>query len=86
MKIFKRKSFLKDFAHLRINEKRRVNLILEKFFRNPLDPILRNHKLAGRLKGMRAISIGGDLRIVFREHGGYIEVIFIAVGSHNQVY
>ena len=53
---------------------------------NPLDAELKNHKLSGKLKGLRAISAANDLRILFMEKGNYQIVIMISVVSHNQVY
>lgn len=46
----------------------------------PLD----DHMLTGTKKGLRAFSISGDLRVVYRETETYYE--FIDIGSHNQVY
>lgn len=45
---------------------------------------LNDHPLTGRLKGLRAFSVGGDVRVVYRETNEYIE--FLDIGSHNQVY
>lgn len=46
----------------------------------PLD----DHPLVGTMKGLRAFSIGGDLRVIYRETAVHYE--FLDVGSHNQVY
>ncbi len=46
----------------------------------PLD----DHAIKGKLKGKRAFSIAGDVRVVYEETDGAI--IFLDVGSHNQVY
>lgn len=46
----------------------------------PLD----DHALVGTMKGLRAFSIGGDLRVVYQETEKYYELLDI--GSHNQVY
>jgi addiction module RelE/StbE family toxin len=46
----------------------------------PLD----DHSLVGTMTGLRAFSVGGDLRVVYRETDEYYE--FLDVGSHNQVY
>jgi mRNA-degrading endonuclease YafQ of YafQ-DinJ toxin-antitoxin module len=40
-----------------------IRLELEQFSANPLDPELKNHKLSGQLKGLRAISAVYDCRI-----------------------
>ena len=90
MKIFFKKSFTKQYKKLRQNEKNRINAALKIFSKNPFEPILANHVLqkSGKIKShdLRAIAAGGDLRLIFQEVDDYVEVIFIDVGSHNQVY
>ena len=46
----------------------------------PLD----DHPLCGDKLGFRAFSITGDIRVVYKETSGAI--IFLDVGTHNQVY
>ena len=58
----------------------RLVLFLEK----SNDPILKDHKLTGRMSGYRSFSIGGDLRVVYRTRGNTLELYDIS--SHNQVY
>ncbi|MDF1569644.1 MAG: type II toxin-antitoxin system mRNA interferase toxin, RelE/StbE family [Spirochaetaceae bacterium] len=58
---------------------------LELFITDPYAPDLKNHKLSGRLKGLRAISAGYDCRIVF----SFVEentALLIAIGTHDEVY
>lgn len=43
-----------------------------------------DHALSKNMKGLRSFSIGGDLRVVYRETKSYYE--FLDVGTHNQVY
>lgn len=57
---------------------------LQLFMENVRDYPLDDHALVGTKKGLRAFSIGGDLRVVYRETDEYYE--FLDVGSHNQVY
>lgn len=45
---------------------------------------LNDHPLKGKLKGKRAFSIAGDVRVVYEEADQ--SYIFLDVGSHNQVY
>jgi addiction module RelE/StbE family toxin len=45
---------------------------------------LNDHPLKGSMKGKRAFSIAGDVRVVYEET--YEVFIFLDVGSHNQVY
>jgi addiction module RelE/StbE family toxin len=58
----------------------RLALFEEGIREYPLD----DHPLVGTMKGLRAFSIGGDLRVVYRETVDHYE--FLDVGSHNQVY
>lgn len=43
-----------------------------------------DHALSQNMKGLRSFSLGGDLRVVYRETETYYE--FLDVGTHNQVY
>jgi len=45
---------------------------------------LNDHPLKGKLKGKRAFSIVGDVRVVYEDTDEAI--IFLDIGSHNQVY
>lgn len=80
------RDFLKQYDRLRKGEKARTDKTLVLFERNPFDKTLKNHALKGLLKGKRAIWAGGDLRLVLKEEGDYALVLFLEVGSHNQVY
>jgi addiction module RelE/StbE family toxin len=54
------------------------------FIQNSHNPTLKDHGLVGSLDGFRAFSVTGDIRVVYREVEGAIELYDI--GSHNQVY
>jgi addiction module RelE/StbE family toxin len=54
------------------------------FIQGVRDYPLEDHALIGTMKGLRAFSVGGDLRVVYHETNQYYE--FLDVGSHNQVY
>ena len=58
----------------------RLKLFAEGARDYPLD----DHALVGAMKGLRAFSIGGDLRVVYQETKECYELL--DVGSHNQVY
>lgn len=45
---------------------------------------LHDHALTGKLAGKRAFSVAGDIRVIYIELKDAI--IFLDVGSHNQVY
>ncbi|MFZ5630172.1 MAG: type II toxin-antitoxin system YafQ family toxin [Spirochaetota bacterium] len=55
------------------------------FEQNPYDSALRTHRLSGPLEGKYAFSVDHDCRVVFH----FINenhVVFLDIGSHDQVY
>lgn len=83
--------FSKQFVkHYRKRIKQNKNLQkrfakrLRLFKKDRQNPILRDHKLKGSKIGLRAFSITGDHRVVYKEFGNYI--LFLDIGTHNQVY
>ncbi len=56
----------------------------------PFDPLLRTHKLKGKLSGAWACSVEYDCRIVFsfvqNPESGEEEILLIDIGTHDQVY
>ena len=88
MKIHFSSDFRKNF-NKRIpkgsNVEKRYKKRLALFIKNKQDPILRDHKLIGKLKSYRAFSITGDIRVVYSEESRDT-VTFVDIGTHNQVY
>lgn len=88
MEIKKSSSFDKSY-------KKRVlgNASLEKKFRersvlflvDRSNPILKDHKLTGKKIGLRAFSVTGDIRVIYIPISIDL-VLFVDIGSHNQVY
>lgn len=72
---------VKPNLHLRAKYVERVEI----FSVDQNNEILRDHKLGGKLRGCRAFSITGDFRVVYLKMSEN-EVIFLNVGTHNQVY
>lgn len=80
------KSFDRQFQNrLDARQKQQTLEAIELFIDEPFNEDLRNHALYGKRKGYRSISIGGDLRLHFKELSGD-RVLFEAVGSHDQLY
>ncbi len=55
------------------------------FLKNPAKPALRDHPLICNLRGKRAFSTTGDIRVVYR----FLDkktVLLLRIGAHNQVY
>ena len=86
MRVLYHKKFDKHFEKLSFKLQDKVIGIIELFRKNPINPILKNHALKGEMNGRRAISVTGDMRIIFEEHDNYVLVIMLDVGTHNQVY
>jgi len=78
-----KKRLRQRYAHQpKVLEKFAVHLeLLQQGVRTtPLD----DHPLTGKLKGMRAFSVGGDVRVVYQETDEHY--LLLDIGSHNQVY
>ena len=59
------------------------------FLDQPFHPALKNHGLTGKLRGLRglrAISSGYDLRVVYEEEGEHAMVLLLNTGTHDEVY
>lgn len=78
--------FDKAFARLAVRDQRRVESALTLFIDQPFHPALKNHALAGKLRGLRAFSAGYDLRIVYEDEGGHATVLLLNTGTHDEVY
>jgi len=85
MKILFHRNFEKNFQKLPGNMKKKFRERLVVFENDPFDPILANHMLAGKYKGHRSISIGGDLRAVYTLVGED-NYWFTDTGTHTQLY
>jgi len=86
MQLHFKKSFVKSYQKLSLQDQGKVDEALADFQVDPFSPHLKNHALHGKLIGKRAISAGFDLRIVFREQDNHAVVFLLKVGTHNQVY
>jgi len=86
MKIRFQKSFEKRYSKLTSKLKNKVDEVIHLFRVNPFDPILENHFLKGAMQGKRAISVTGNIRIIFEEYENYTLVLMLDVGTHPQVY
>lgn len=88
MIIQKSKNFQKAFKARIKNNSKLVKKAKERaalFVENPSNPILKDHQLTGAMKDHRAFWITGDIRIIYFPVSKN-EVLFIDIGTHNQVY
>ncbi|MGB9707600.1 MAG: type II toxin-antitoxin system YafQ family toxin [Microgenomates group bacterium] len=87
MKIVFHKRFVKSFKKRIKNNPQLVNKFKQRyqlFLNDKNNPILRNHHLSGDLIGKSAFSINSDIRVIYEEKNDVI--IFLDIGTHNQVY
>jgi len=88
MNIYYSDSFKKAFKKRFSFNKRLIKKIKERillFQQNPYHPILKTHRLIGAKKDLFSFSVTGDVRIIFF-YKDEESVVFIDIGSHNQVY
>jgi len=78
LKHFKKRILPFPYLHKRFEER------LSLFIQDPQNPLLKDHKLIGSLKNLRAFSVTGDVRIIYKITNEILELYDI--GSHNQVY
>lgn len=85
MRVVFHRNFEKQYKKLRAGEKERFKKQRNIFLRNPFDPALNNHPLQGKYKGYRSISVGGDLRVVYKLLGKE-KAYFVAIDTHSKLY
>ena len=76
--------FLRRARRLRSPRDEMLRAALTRFARDPLDPMLRTHKLKGDLTGYWAFSVDDDLRVLFRWDGDIC--VLVLLGTHDEVY
>jgi len=64
---------------------KKFNEKLEIFKQNPFDTSLKTHKLTGQMNELYSFSIDFNCRIVFSFYTS-TKVIFLDIGSHDDVY
>ncbi len=86
MNVTSHKTFLKSYARLSVIQQKQIHVALMLFKNNRTDLALHDHALTGKMKSLRAFSAGHDLRVIYREEGGFVTIVPIDTGTHNQVY
>lgn len=76
--------FLRKAKKLREPQASMLRAALRRFAADPLDPLLRTHKLKGDLEAYWAFRVDEDLRVLFRWDDD--EAFLVNLGTHDQVY
>ncbi|MFH1462097.1 MAG: type II toxin-antitoxin system mRNA interferase toxin, RelE/StbE family [bacterium] len=82
MKIFYSSQFAREYQQLPVETKKKARKKEEIFRENPFNPILKTHKLKGKLDEFWAFSIDICYRIIFKFQNGST-VRFYVVGDHS---
>lgn len=88
MKIYLDSTYIKHYQKRissNINLSRKTTERIKLFREDPRHPLLKDHGLTGTSFRHRGFWITGDIRIIY-ERVGKAEVLFLDIGSHNQVY
>ncbi|MEI6654376.1 MAG: type II toxin-antitoxin system YafQ family toxin [Verrucomicrobiota bacterium] len=86
MTFIQTRPFRKALARLGQKKQAAVEAAIQQFQADRLDPNLRDHALKGKIKRLRTFSAGWDLRVIYREEGGFITIILLDADTHTQVY
>ncbi|HLE48993.1 MAG TPA: type II toxin-antitoxin system mRNA interferase toxin, RelE/StbE family [Patescibacteria group bacterium] len=87
-KILYSRTFLKNYRKRIIRYSKiskRFDERLYLFAEDVNNPILKDHKLIGVKSDLRAFSITGDIRVIYKNISKDT-VMFLDVGTHNQIY
>lgn len=87
MKIEYHRNFIKNFKKRFGNDpkiKKQYENRLHLFLAGASHPLLKDHALVGEKIDLRAFCITGDIRVVYKKLGQ--RIIFMDIGTHNQVY
>jgi addiction module RelE/StbE family toxin len=76
--------FERSAQKLREPQASMLQAALRRFVADPRDPLLRTHKLKGKLDGYWSFTVEADLRVLFRWDGDVAHLIDI--GTHDEVY
>ncbi len=85
MQIVTTKKFDKQFKKQSIKVKKEFANRIKIFLQDIHHPILKTHKLSGRLNGLWSFNLSGDLRVIFDLSQTDV-VILVAIGSHSELY
>jgi len=86
-KIFRTKSFKKDYKKLTKNEKDLVkNIIIKLANGETLEEKYKDHKLIGDYLGCRECHIKPDLLLIYRYNDNILELALVRVGSHSELF
>lgn len=85
MKIKFHRNFEKAYSKVTKGVQRKVKERIGLFIENEFNSLLNNHPLQGKYEGYRSINITSDIRAIYKKVSDTTS-IFVALGSHNNLY
>jgi len=81
MKVIYSPKFKRDYKKLPEETRSKVKMAIKRFKKDPFDKSLENHKLKGKLEGLRSFSVDNSHRIIYEfiEGDAYLH----EVGDHD---
>jgi addiction module RelE/StbE family toxin len=76
----------KKFIKRKPELKKKIACILRDLEKDPFQSHLEYHNLAGKYKGIQAVSITGNYRITITIKITKKEILLLDIGSHDEVY
>ena len=85
MRIFFHRNFKKKYRKIPEKIRQRFKERITVFGKDPFDPVLGSHALAGKFQGYRSIDITGNIRAIYKSLDEDI-VEFALIGTHHELY
>ncbi len=80
------KRFRRQFCKLPAKLQRQFERRLKLFLVDPRHPLLNIHALSGKYTQCLSMNISGDVRAIFEYQKDKMEILFLVIGTHSQVY
>jgi len=81
-RFFYTRDFKKEVYRFSPKQKKKISYRVDLFLKDPFIPLLKTHKLKGKLKNYWSFSVSANLRIMFR-FADKESVEFIDLGTHE---
>lgn len=79
------KKFKKQYAKLPAKVRRQFDLRYELWCEDPANPVLRVHRLKGKLANFYSMDVTGDVRAIYEDIDGTL-YLYAMIGSHSELY
>ncbi len=87
LKLFRAKTFIKDFNKIKLTDKYYLKFIQYTYFllnNQPLPKEAKDHVLKGDLNNIPEFHISGDLLVLYVIEDGYLKPL--RIGTHSQIF